>query len=94
VTVEGTPVAVETRVGTLNTSIHTKMINDLPLNGRNVMQLLQLTPGTLETTGTAGYVSSVQGATRPETVGTMISALPPPSRTLLHFSANCPENSD
>lgn len=74
VTVEGTPVAVETRVGTLNTAIHSKMINDLPLNGRNVMQLLQLTPGTLETTGTQGYVSSAQGATRPETAGTMISA--------------------
>jgi hypothetical protein len=54
VTVQGTPVAVETRVGTLNTAIHSKMINDLPLNGRNVMQLLQLTPGTLETTGTQG----------------------------------------
>ena len=69
VTVEGTPVAVETRAGTLNTSIHEKMINDLPLNGRNLMQLTLLTPGTLQTTGTFA-----QQATRPEAGSTLVSA--------------------
>ena len=69
VTVQAAPVAVETREGTLNTSIHQKMINDLPLNGRNLMQLLNVTPGTLATSGTFN-----QQATRPETGGTLISA--------------------
>ena len=44
-------------------------MNDLPLNGRNVMQLLRLTPGTLSTPGTFN-----QAATRPETGGELISA--------------------
>ena len=65
---------VETSNGTLNTSIPQRMVTDLPLNGRNLMQLLQVTPGTLETNGTQGYVPFNQGATRPEVGGTMISA--------------------
>ncbi|MGH9627405.1 MAG: carboxypeptidase regulatory-like domain-containing protein, partial [Bryobacteraceae bacterium] len=69
VTVDGTVAAVETRVGTLNTSIHEKMITDLPLNGRNPMQLMLLTPGTIQTTGTFA-----QQATRPEAGSTLVSA--------------------
>ena len=53
---------VDTRGATLNTVITEKMMNDLPLNGRNVMQLLRLTPGTLSAPGTFN-----QAATRPET---------------------------
>ena len=41
--------AVDVRGATLNTVITEKMMNDLPLNGRNVMQLMRLTPGTLST---------------------------------------------
>ncbi|MEJ7605279.1 MAG: hypothetical protein WKF37_03205 [Bryobacteraceae bacterium] len=67
VTVWGGP--VDTRSATLNTVITEKMMNDLPLNGRNVMQLLRLTPGTLSATGTFN-----QAATRPETAGELISA--------------------
>jgi hypothetical protein len=69
VTVEAVVAAVETRVGTLNTSIHEKMITNLPLNGRNPMQLVLLTPGTIQTTGTFS-----QQATRPEAGGTLVSA--------------------
>ena len=60
---------MDTRGATLNTVITEKMMNDLPLNGRNVMQLLRLTPGTLSAPGTFN-----QAATRPETAGELISA--------------------
>ena len=53
---------VDTRTATLNTVINQKQIGDLPLNGRNVLQLMQLTPGTL---GGAGSFNQI--ATRPET---------------------------
>src|SRR5260370_1674865 len=46
-----------------------KQINDLPLNGRNVLQLMQLTPGTLVGSGTFN-----QSATRPEVGSQLISA--------------------
>jgi hypothetical protein len=36
--------AVDTRTATLNTVINQKQITELPLNGRNVLQLMQLTP--------------------------------------------------
>ena len=45
------------------------MITDLPLNGRNVLQLLRVTPGTLTAPGTFN-----QGATRPEVGTELISA--------------------
>ncbi len=60
---------MDTRGATLNTVITEKMMNDLPLNGRNVMQLLRLTPGTLSAPGMFN-----QAATRPETAGELISA--------------------
>jgi len=60
---------VDTRTATLNTVINQKQIMDLPLNGRNILQLMQLTPGTLQGTGTFN-----QSATRPETGSQMISA--------------------
>ena len=61
--------AIDTRTATLNTVISQKQVNDLPLNGRNVLQLMQLTPGTLQGTGTFN-----QAATRPESGSQMISA--------------------
>jgi hypothetical protein len=69
VTITGTVAPVDTRGATLNTVITEKMMNDLPLNGRNVMQLLRLTPGTLSAPGTFN-----QAATRPETAGELVSA--------------------
>src|SRR5712692_9855261 len=47
VTVTATAASVDTRSGTLNTVIHQKLITDMPLNGRNLLQLLRATPGTL-----------------------------------------------
>src|SRR6059036_686826 len=69
VSVTGSVAAVESRGATLNTFIHQKMITDLPLNGRNVLQLLRVTPGTLVAPGTWG-----QAATRPEAGNELISA--------------------
>jgi hypothetical protein len=63
VNVVGDAAIVDTRTATLNTVINQKQIGDLPLNGRNVLQLIQLTPGTL---GGAGSFN--QSATRPETL--------------------------
>jgi hypothetical protein len=69
VQVSAEAVAVDTRTGTLNTVINQRQITDLPLNGRNVLQLTRLTPGTLIGTGTFN-----QAATRPEAGAQMVSA--------------------
>ncbi len=61
--------AVELRTATLNTVVNQKMMTDLPLNGRNVLQLMNLTPGTLAATGTWN-----QSSTRPEAASQLISA--------------------
>lgn len=61
--------AVDTRTATLNTVINKAMVTDLPLNGRNVLQLLRVTPGTLSAPGTFN-----QGATRPEASSELISS--------------------
>ena len=45
VTVEALGAEVESTTSQLGTVIGTKEVNDLPLNGRNFTQLLQLTPG-------------------------------------------------
>ncbi len=69
VTVEANAAAVDTRTATLNTVVNQTMITDLPLNGRNVLQLMRLTPGTLSAPGTWN-----QASTRPEAAGELISA--------------------
>jgi hypothetical protein len=69
VTVSAETAEVDTRTATLNTVINQKQIAELPLNGRNVLQLMQLTPGTV--VGTGGFN---QAATRPETGSQLISA--------------------
>lgn len=61
--------ALDTRTATLNTVINQMQITDLPLNGRNVLQLTRLTPGTLIGSGTFN-----QSATRPESGSQLISA--------------------
>jgi hypothetical protein len=61
--------AIDTRTATLSTVINQRQITDLPLNGRNVLQLMQLTPGTLQGSGTFN-----QSATRPEVGSQLISA--------------------
>ena len=69
VSVSAEAAPVDTRTATLSTVINQKQINDLPLNGRNVLQLMQLTPGTLVGSGTFN-----QSATRPEVGSQLISA--------------------
>ncbi len=69
VTVEADAATVDTRSATLNTVINQTMMTDLPLNGRNVLQLMRLTPGTLSASGTWN-----QASTRPEASGELISA--------------------
>lgn len=69
ISVVGQVATVDTRNATLNTVINNQMMTDLPLNGRNVLQLLRVTPGTLTATGTFN-----QAATRPESGGELISA--------------------
>ncbi|MBM3725701.1 MAG: TonB-dependent receptor [Acidobacteria bacterium] len=69
VTVEANAATVDTRTATLNTVVNQTMMTDLPLNGRNVLQLMRLTPGTLSAPGTWN-----QASTRPEAAGELISA--------------------
>jgi hypothetical protein len=69
VSVTADAAAIDTRTATLNTVINQRQITDLPLNGRNVLQLMQLTPGTLQGSGTFN-----QSATRPEVGSQLISA--------------------
>jgi hypothetical protein len=69
INVVGQVAAVDTRNSTLNTVITQELVRDLPLNGRNVLQLLRVTPGTLTTSGTFN-----QAATRPEAGSELISA--------------------
>src|SRR5439155_6669315 len=69
VSVKAESAAVDTRTATLNTVINQQQITELPLNGRNVLQLMQLTPGTLQGSGTFS-----QSATRPESGSQLISA--------------------
>src|SRR5689334_15696099 len=61
--------SIDTRTATLSTVIDERQITDLPLNGRNILQLMQLTPGTLQGSGTFN-----QSATRPEVGSQLISA--------------------
>src|SRR5439155_9241263 len=45
VKVEAAAAEIETSTAELGTVVNQKMVNDLPLNGRNFTQLLELTPG-------------------------------------------------
>ncbi|WP_263383791.1 carboxypeptidase-like regulatory domain-containing protein [Granulicella arctica] len=49
INVQGSAPLLETTTANLGTVISTRQVNDLPLNGRNFTQLLQLTPGVAPT---------------------------------------------
>jgi hypothetical protein len=70
VTVEGQASQVDLRSQTVSTEITPEMARELPLNGRNILQLLALTPDVSPNSGTVYR----QFATRPESGHIMVSA--------------------
>jgi len=58
-TVEATPVAVETQTSSVGTNISQRQVADVPLNGRNFLQLALLVPGVVP--GTEGTRVSDRG---------------------------------
>ena len=71
VTVTGQAPLVNTRDQTLSTAITPQFTEQLPLNGRNVLQLMALAPDTSMHQGTA-YAN--QSATRPEAASGFVTA--------------------
>jgi len=71
VTVTGEAPLVDTRDQTLSTAITPQFTEQLPLNGRNVLQLMSLAPDTSMHEGTA-YAN--QSATRPESASGFVTA--------------------
>jgi hypothetical protein len=76
VTVTGEPPQVEVRSQVLTTVITSQMAQDLPLNGRNVLQLMSLSPDISPSVPIGYYSYYAQGAGRPESYETniMVSA--------------------
>ena len=70
VTVTGEPPLVDVRSQTLTTVITPQMARELPLNGRNVLQLMTLAPDV----SPGGSRCFGQGASRPESRVTFVSA--------------------
>ncbi|HEY7306317.1 MAG TPA: carboxypeptidase-like regulatory domain-containing protein [Bryobacteraceae bacterium] len=70
VTVTAEPPLVDVRTQTLSTVITPAMAQEVPLNGRNVLQLMRLTPDV----SPGGTRCFAQGASRPESAVTFISS--------------------
>ena len=70
VTVSAVGEQVNLRSQTLSHEVNTQMVTELPLNGRNILQLMQLAPDVGPTTG-APYQ---QLASRPENANTYVGA--------------------
>jgi len=74
VTVTGEPPMVETTNATLGGTLSNQTINDLPLNGRNYINLLSLRPGVTVYPGGGADTRSSNGS-RPEDIGYLIDGL-------------------
>jgi hypothetical protein len=61
VTVEGTATTVETTQATVGNLTDQWQMRDLPLNGRNFEQLIQITPGVVVMSGNSFLTSGFQG---------------------------------
>ncbi len=68
VTVEGQAPAVDTESDRMSELVTARQVSNLPLNGRNIFQLIQLAPGAINTTnlitepGSRGFTTVVNGA--------------------------------
>ncbi len=74
VEVEASAEQVNLRSQTLSYQVNTQMVTELPLNGRNVLQLMQLAPDAAPVPTSGGASSYQQSASRPEIAGTYVSA--------------------
>lgn len=74
VQVEATADQVNTRSQTLSYEVSNQMVKELPLNGRNILQLMQLAPDAAPVGTTGGSSSYQQSAARPEDSTTYVSA--------------------
>src|SRR5262249_34152113 len=61
VTVTGEPPAINTTNAELGGTLQNEVINDLPLNGRNFENLLDLRPGVTKYPGNSGWTQSTNG---------------------------------
>jgi hypothetical protein len=61
VIVTGTPPALDTVSAELGGTLQNQVINDLPLNGRNFQNLLDLRPGVTKYPGNSGWTQSTNG---------------------------------
>ncbi|MBV8846091.1 MAG: TonB-dependent receptor [Bryobacterales bacterium] len=61
VTVTGEPPAINTANAELGGTLQNEVINDLPLNGRNFQNLLDLRPGVTKYPGNSGWTQSTNG---------------------------------
>src|SRR5260370_11503892 len=62
VTVEASPIAVETTSGELSGLIQSSQVDELPLNGRNFMELLTLIPGVASQESLSSTNKGLKGA--------------------------------
>ncbi|HWZ56044.1 MAG TPA: TonB-dependent receptor [Verrucomicrobiae bacterium] len=74
ITITEAPPMVETTNATLGGTISNETINDLPLNGRNYINLLTLRPGMNVYAGGGSFTRSANG-TRAEDIGYLIDGL-------------------
>ena len=74
VTVEGEASPVDTETARMSELVTARQVANLPLNGRNVFQMIQLAPGAVNTTGlitepgNRGFTTVVNGAGQHERV--------------------------
>lgn len=74
ITITETPPQIETTNATLGGTLSNETINDLPLNGRNYINLLTLRPGMNVYAGGGSFTRSANG-TRAEDIGYLLDGL-------------------